>query len=336
MRLAQAVLARYRRAELACARAPDFVGAPVARYRRAELALARSEQGLSLVELLLALAISAVLIAALGGVVGPTLNAWELAQRDNQLTREARFAVDRMTAAVRGTTHLLVPRADDPNTAYSESLRDVLALALDPTLDRDGNGFADADNDQDGRINEDWGFDNNDDGEPGIAGIDDDGDGATDEGSQDDNDEDGMLVEDPLDGLDNDGDAAIDEDVPADMNGDSQPGLAGVDDDGDTFTDEGNPEDDDEDGTVDEDWLDTVVYFLSGTTLMERLPDVGASSGTDFSTAPIAENVNQFEVERLLPAAGQRAVLVRIRLELATPEGASILLESRVRVGSTQ
>ncbi len=294
----------------------------------------RAQAGLTLVETLFALAIAALLIAALGAVVGPTLNAWEVAQRDNQLTRNARFAVDRMTAAVRGTTHLLVPRADDPNTAYSESLRDVLALALDPTLDRDGNGFADADNDQDGRVNEDWPRDNNDDNQPGIAGIDDDGDGAIDEGSQDDNDEDGMLLEDPLDGLDNDGDAAIDEDVGQDMNGDGQPGLAGVDDDGDALTDEGDFRDDDEDDDVDEDWLDTVAYFLNGTTLMERLPDVGATSGTDFTTSAIAENVNLFEVERLLPAAGQRAVLVRIRLELTTPEGDSVLLESRTRVGS--
>ncbi len=294
----------------------------------------RAQAGLTLVETLFAMAIAALLIAALGAIVGPTLNAWEVAQRDNQLTREARFAVDRMTAAVRGTTHLLVPRADDPNTAYSESLRDVLALALDPTLDRDGNGFADADNDQDGRVNEDWPPDNNDDNQPGIAGIDDDGDGAIDEGSQDDNDEDGMLLEDPLDGLDNDGDAAIDEDVGQDMNGDGQPGLAGVDDDGDALTDEGDFRDDDEDDDVDEDWLDTVAYFLNGTTLMERLPDVGATSGTDFTTSAIAENVNLFEVERLLPAAGQRAVLVRIRLELTTPEGDSVLLESRTRVGS--
>ena len=137
----------------------------------------RSEQGLSLVEVLLALAISAVLIAALGGVVGPTLTAWELAQRDNQLTREARFAVDRMTAAVRGTSLLVLPRADDPNTAYSESVRPVLAVALDPTWDRDRDGFADADNDKDGRIDEDWGRDNNNDGQAGISGIDDDGDG---------------------------------------------------------------------------------------------------------------------------------------------------------------
>lgn len=296
----------------------------------------RSEQGLSLVEVLLALAISAVLIAALGGVVGPTLNAWEVAQRDNQLTREARFAVDRMTAAVRGTSLLLIPRADDPNTAYSESLRDVLAVALDPTWDRDRDGFADADNDKDGRIDEDWGRDNNDDGEAGISGIDDDGDGAIDEGTRWNNDESGLENDDPRNGLDDDGDASIDEDLPADMNGDGEPGVAGVDDDGDTLIDEGHPDDDDEDGVRDEDWIDTVVYFLSGTTLMERLPDVNASSGTDFSTAPIAENVNLFEVERLLPAAGQRALLIRIRLELATPEGASILLESRVRVGSSQ
>ncbi len=296
----------------------------------------RSEQGLSLVEVLLALAISAVLIAALGAVVGPTLTAWEVAQRDNQLTREARFAVDRMTAAVSGTSYLVIPRADDPNTAYSESVRDVLAVALDPTWDRDRDGFADADNDKDGRIDEDWGRDNNDDGQAGISGIDDDGDGTIDGGSAWNNDESGLDNDDPRNVLDDDGDASVDEDLPGDMNGDGQPGLAGVDDDGDTLIDEGHIDDDDEDGVRDEDWLDTVVYFLSGTTLMERLPDVDGSSGTDFSTAPIAENVNLFEVERLLPSAGQRALLIRIRLELATPEGASILLESRVRVGSGQ
>lgn len=296
----------------------------------------RSEQGLSLVEVLLALAISAVLIAALGAVVGPTLNAWEVTQRENQLTREARFAVDRMTAAVRGTSLLVIPRADDPNTAYNESVRPVLAVALDPTWDRDRDGFADADNDKDGRIDEDWPRDNNNDGQPGISGIDDDGDGVTDEGSNWNNDEDGTANEDPRNGLDDDGDASVDEDLPADMNGDGQPGLAGVDDDGDTFTDEGSVGDDDEDGTVDEDWLDTVVYFLSGTTLMERLPDLAASDGTAFTESAIAENVSQLTVRRPAPAAGDRALLVKIRLELATPEGASILLESVVRVGSGQ
>lgn len=306
------------------------------RLAQAKRPSTRSEQGLSLVEVLLALAISAVLIAALGGVVGPTLNAWEVAQRDNQLTREARFAVDRMTAAVRGTSLLLIPRADDPNTAYSESLRDVLAVALDPTWDRDRDGFADADNDKDGRIDEDWGRDNNNDGQAGISGIDDDGDGAIDEGSLGDDDEDGMNNEDPRNGLDDDGDGSVDEDPSANMNGDGQPGVAGVDDDGDTLIDEGDPQDDDEDGAINEDWLDTVVYFLNGTTLMERLPDVGAADGTAFSESPIAENVSLFEVERLVPAPGDRALLVKIKLELATPEGDSILLESTARVGSVQ
>ena len=298
----------------------------------------RSEAGLSLVEVLLALAISAVLIAALGGVVGPTLNAWEVAQRDNRLTREARFAVDRMTAAVRGTSRLFIPRADDPNTAYSESLRDVLAVALDPTLDRDGDGFADADNDKDGQVDEDYGHDSNWDNRNGIRGIDDDGDGLVDEGpaGDHDDDEDGQEDEDPINGLDDDGDGAIDEDPGDDMNGDGEPGVAGVDDDLDTFTDEGSSHDDDEDGAINEDWIDTVVYFLNGTTLMERIPDIDPADGRDFSESPIAENVNLFEVERLPPAAGDRAVLVKIRLELATPEGESVLLESRARVGSGQ
>ena len=297
----------------------------------------RSQAGLTLVETLLALAIAALMIAALGAIVGPTLNVWEAVDRDNQLTRDARFAVDRMTAAVRGTSRLLIPRADNPITPYSESLRDVLAVVLDPTLDRDGDGFADADNDKDAQVDEDGRHDTNRDGENGIQGIDDDGDGAVDEGAgNQDDDEDGQNNEDPINGLDDDGDGAIDEDFGNDMNDDGAPGVAGVDDDLDTFTDEGSNRDDDEDGADNKDWLDTVVYFLNGTTLMERLPDINPANGDAYSESPIAENVNLFEIERLPPNPGDRSVLVKIRLELATPEGDSVLLESRVRVGAGQ
>ena len=52
---------------------------------------------------------------------------------------------------------------------------------------------------------------------------------------------------------------SINEDLPADMNGDNKNGLAGIDDDGDGSVDEGGgDEDDDEDGQVNEDWLDGI------------------------------------------------------------------------------
>ena len=294
--------------------------------------MTRADAGMTLIELLLALAIGTLLVAGLAGMVEQSLAAWDATRERNDLTQQARFAMERMTAAVSASPVLLLPLAENPGTAYSESLRDVLATGLDPNLDRDGDGFADADNDKDGRVDEDFAADNNR-GAPGISGIDDDNDGATDEGGDDDDDEDGTSNEDPNDGLDNDGDGAIDEDPSADANGDGQPGIAGFDDDGDGFIDEGNDPDDDEDGANNEDWIDAVVYFLSGTTLMERLPDLDPADGTDYTETPIAENVSQLRVERLAPGPNDRAVLVDLTLALTAPSGESVTLHTRVRVG---
>jgi type II secretory pathway pseudopilin PulG len=287
---------------------------------------------MTLVELLLALAIGALLVAGLAGVVEQSLAAWDATRERNDLTQQARFAMERMAAAVSASPTLLLPLAENPATPQSESLRDLLATGLDPTLDRDADGVADADNDADGLVNEDAGADTNR-AAPGIIGIDDDNDGAADEGLGDDDDEDGAVNEDPVDGLDNDGDGAIDEDPNADAQGDGAPGIAGFDDDGDGFTDEGNNPDDDEDGSNNEDWIDPVVYFLSGTTLMERLPDLNPADGTDYTERPIAENVSQLRVERLATGPNDRAVLVDLTLALTAPSGESVTLHTRVRVG---
>ncbi len=297
-------------------------------------------QGFTLVELLVAIAIGALLIGALSGVVGQGLRAWGAVRERTDLTQQARFAMDRMVAAVHGTRRLLRPLGENPATAYSESIRDVLAVTLDPTLDRDRDGFADADNDKDGAVDEDIPSDNTNDNEAGIVGIDDDNDGSVDESNKDDDDEDedqtGNRDEETLNGLDDDGDGSIDEDLDADLNQDGEPGLAGVDDDGDGQIDESDVEDDDEDeddrGTKDEDWLDPVVYFLSGTTLLERVPNLNPADGSDFTESPIADNVSQFRVERLAPGPNDRAVLLDITLELTGPNGTTMSLNSRVGV----
>jgi len=65
--------------------------------------------------------------------------------------------------------------------------------------DEDGSDDEDplngVDDDLDGSIDEDFGIDANDDGEPGIADMDDDGDGFVDEGYYYDDDEDGSTAE---------------------------------------------------------------------------------------------------------------------------------------------
>jgi len=296
----------------------------------------RRRGGLTLLELLLAMTIASVLMAALFGVVGESLAVWTASRSHLERLEQARFAMERMTSAVRGTSRLLLPLAENPATAWSESVRDVLAVALDPTLDRDDDGFADADNDRDGRVDEDPGRDANDDGKAGIRGIDDDGDGNIDEVAYEDDDEDdddaGDKDEDAVNGLDDDGDGAVDEDPDHDFNGDGEAGVAGVDDDGDGDVDEGSNEDDDEDegngGDKNEDWIDSVVFFVSGGTLWQRLPNPHATSGLDYQELALAEDVTELRVERIL---APRAVLIDLELEIGGAEG--VRLRTQVRVG---
>ena len=246
---------------------------------------------------------------------------------------------------------LLIPLGENPSTAYSESVRDVLAVTMPSTMDRDGDGWADANNDKDfldknqngsrdagepERIDEDMDLDNYNNGQPGIIGIDDNGDGLIDNSSaaipNRDNDEDGSSSEDRVNGIDDDNDGSIDEDFTHDMNDDGKSGIAGVDDDLDGVTDEGPLGDDDEDGSNNEDWFDPVVFFLSGTTLMQRIPNLNPADGTEFGEYPIAENVSQFRVERILGGDGS-TVLVDITLELSPPDAEKVSLKTRIRLG---
>lgn len=305
-------------------------------------------KGFTLVEILLALAIAGVLIAALSGVISTALDAQQATSLQNSTLQQARFAMQRLTRAVSKTQRLLIPLGENPATVYSESVRDVLAVSLDPTLDRNKDGWADANNDRDyldvnksgtrdagepERIDEDFDKDNNVDGRAGITGIDDDADGNIDESSSNDNDEDASNSEDKSDGIDDDGDGTVDEDTDLDMNGDGRSGISGVDDDYDGSIDEANNDDDDEDGLRNEDWIDSQVFFLNGTTLMERMPNINPADGTDYSEYVIAENVSQFRLERLVGSNG-RSTLVDITLTLSPAGGNPVSLNTRVGVSS--
>jgi prepilin-type N-terminal cleavage/methylation domain-containing protein len=302
-------------------------------------------QGFTLLEVLITLAIVSLVMLGLGRVMGQALQTREAMLGRQELTRQAQFAMTRMTRAMRGTTRLLLPLDENPATAWSESVRDpgVLAVTLSPAIDRNQDGFADADNDLDGLVDEDLPPDSTRDRANGIVGIDDDNDGAVDEGGQgpsgiySDDDEDGTFNEDRQNGIDDDLDGAVDEDMLGDMNDDGQPGIAGVDDDNDGFIDEGLMGDDDEDGLMREEWLDPVVFFLIGTTLMERTPVIWDENndttinGLDFVENPLAENVSQFRVERL-PKGAKKNTLVDITLTLGSGSD-SMTLHTRTRVG---
>lgn len=306
--------------------------------------------GFTLVELLVSLAIAGLLLTAMTGLVNTALETRTDTALRGDATQDARFAMQRMVTAVRGTNRLLLPLADSPKTNWRENVREqtvpasppegdstlataVLAVALAPDLDINGDGVEDADNDKDGRVDEDPADDASNDLAPGIIGIDDDGDGAVDEGSIiPDDDEDAGDDEDPVNGVDDDDDGSIDEDAGHDNNEDGESGIAGFDDDGDGSIDEDHQHDDDEDGTRDEDWIDVHAFYLRGSDLVERRPNLNPADGTDFSEHVIAEHVTRFRVERI-PDAGKRSLLVDLTLELTEPGGDPVSLSTRLRVG---
>ena len=319
----------------------------------------RSQSAFTLTELLVAVVLAALLLTAMSGLVGNALGTEKVAEERNELMRQARFAMQRMTHAVAETDYLFLPQVDKSATDWRDNVREetvpasppegsstkataVLAVALGSSVDLDANGIADADNDGDGRVNEDPPADLANDFDPGIHLIDDGGDGQVDEGLWVDTDDDeraNSADEDPVNGIDDDGDGAIDEDPGADFNGDGAPGVAGIDDDGDGQIDEGDSADDDEDGVSDEDWIDALVYYLQDDSLVERHPVPwdetanGAVTGRDFIENVIAERVTRFRVERIAATAGG-AQLIDLTLELTGASGETVSLSSRVRVGS--
>ena len=318
------------------------------------------EAGFTLVELLLATTLAALLMIGLGGVVGQVATTRDVIHDKNTLTREARFAMDQMVRSIGRSRLLLLPQADRPASGWPEHIREqtvpasppiggstlataVLAVTLPADQDLDGDGFADADDDRDGLIDEDLPADSSFDNAPGINLIDDAGDGGFDEYAAccywDDDEHFGIVDEDRINGVDDDGDGRVDEDPGSDMNGDGCPGVCGVDDDGDGSLDEGSAADDDEDGQSDEDWYNAVVFYMTGNALMQRTPvpwdasGGGLVTGLDYIVEPIAGNVTRFRVERVAGVPGNQQ-LVDITLELTSPvSGESVSLQTQVRVG---
>ena len=315
--------------------------------------------GFTLVELLIALMLAAMLVAAIGGVAGQVVATHDHVNERNDLNRLARFAMDQMVRMVSHSRLLLLPMNDKPASNWLENVREetvppttptddsnkytaVLAVTLPAFQDLDGDGFPDADDDRDGRIDEDLYNDRNNDFGPGIYLIDDDGDGLVDENSAwwwDDDEANAVIDEDPIDGIDNDGDNNVDEDPSDDMNADGCPGICGVDDDADGFIDEGNVADDDEDGQNDEDWYNALVFYLDNGILKQRTPvpwDIsggGIVGGQDFIVSAIAENVTRLRIERV-PGTTGGVQLVDLTLDLTSPEtGEMVSLQTRVRVG---
>ncbi len=216
------------------------------------------------------------------------LDTWNYGRQQSELLHSARFAMERMVRKVRETSWVLLPLRDsDPNDPLypNQSYYPRTILAVSGGIDNDGDGLVD----------EDPGDDITGDNAAGIVGIDDDSDGLVDEGNvKKDGEGSGVTDNDAIDGIDNDGDGIVDEDPGQNFYGIQ--GKKGKDDDGD--------------GAVNEDPLDPLIFYLSGSTLMERQDVLGVTA----SLIPLAENVAEFQVVRRR-VNGNTLIDIHLRLD---------------------
>lgn len=274
----------------------------------------RNEKGVTLIELLVVILILSLIVGGLTELLSGGLKSSRENRTKTGLLNDVNYAMNRIIDVTRETNWVFIPNNADP-------IRDVLAIS------------AMVDNDNDGVVDEDWGTDIGNDGQPGIAGFDDDGDGSIDEGGvalQGDDDEDGATNEDtPKNGLDDDSDGNYDEELRADINGDGCPGICGKDDDGDGSIDEGNVNDDDEDGMADEDPPDPLIFYIKNGALYEKKviwnPTTVSNDTTD---KKLIDNVTQFRVERLLGVNGK--ALVKVQIEVSAGRGSGVILETDI------
>lgn len=228
----------------------------------------RKQQGLTLAELIIAVAIIGLLTAAAASLLSAALASHDYADHRSSVVREAVFAMERITSGLRKSTFVLFPNAHDTTRT---------SIAFSGLINEDSDSyFGDA---LFPRIDEDLAGDMTNDGQPGLATYDDDGDGTADNGaSASDDDEDGANDDEVLDGLDNDSDGNVDEDLAVDASADGRPGWLWMDDDGDGTVDDSDSSvaDDDEDGADDEDGLNPTVYaYDSVSTLTESQYQAG-------------------------------------------------------------
>ncbi|MGB5301325.1 MAG: prepilin-type N-terminal cleavage/methylation domain-containing protein, partial [Thiogranum sp.] len=187
-------------------------------------------RGYTLVELLMSVVIASMLMLGLSGVASQAIQTHDMVREKNRLTDQARFAMQQMVRTVSHSRLLLLPQNDRPASNWLENVREetvpptpptddstkytaVLAVTLPASIDLDADGFPDADNDRDGRIDEDPPADNTFDNATGIFQIDDGGDGKVDEFSGccrwDDEEDFGITDEDGINGIDDDGDGRV-------------------------------------------------------------------------------------------------------------------------------
>jgi type II secretion system protein J len=114
----------------------------------------KPQSGLTLLELLVAIAIFSILVGGLYQVLDHTLATYETTRNQQNLLSQARYAMERMVMFVQATDEIVRPAGSaTQELTVSERVLDTYDN-LSGAYWIDGDGILDADNDADGLVNE--------------------------------------------------------------------------------------------------------------------------------------------------------------------------------------
>ena len=113
------------------------------------------QQGLSLAEVLIVLLVISIIVVGVDRLFNTALSSYARTTDKQDLFAQARHAVSRIVRYVEDTDMVVVPTgAGEETIEVSERVTDVYDNITNNYV-ADGDGFLDADNDADGRVNED-------------------------------------------------------------------------------------------------------------------------------------------------------------------------------------
>jgi prepilin-type N-terminal cleavage/methylation domain-containing protein len=114
----------------------------------------KSQSGLTLLELLVAIAIFSIMVGGLYQVLDHTLATYDTTRNQQNLLSQARYAMERMVMFVQVSDDIVTPAGSaTQELTVSERVLDTYDN-LSRAYRIDGDGILDADNDADGLVNE--------------------------------------------------------------------------------------------------------------------------------------------------------------------------------------
>lgn len=113
------------------------------------------KSGFTLVELLIAIALMALIVGALDQVAARVLSTYSAVQESQELVPQARYALERMVTLVQESDQIQTPPTSDPTEvlSVSERLSDQYTNTT-RIYTAGGDGLPDADTDANGLVNE--------------------------------------------------------------------------------------------------------------------------------------------------------------------------------------